>query len=278
MITQEDIFRIKELRDKGISGSKISKEIGKRKQETLKIIRQIEGKKEPSREKRLLSIPEKYLKPKQLIRKEKIIEKRYIKKISKLPLTKKEKDFINENVRKNESDYKIVKEFDKRKENKVRYEIKKEKNKIKKEKLKEFNKGNNCKFNYITQHHIGYKFSKQVNYQIYVNISEIELQLIIDDIKTALTLLNNKINCFQRINYCSLEYIIILQDNSKEYSKISTNISGEFGISSFQDTINQIPELIYYLYNLVHQSQSSKQINIYNVVYVNYDFKYNVVR
>lgn len=279
MITENEVLRIKELRDNKLSGNKIILELNLRRTDVFRIIRQLEGKKEPSKKQKIIFTREKYLTPKQIIIKEKVIEKRYTKRIEKQPLINKEKKFIKEQVNKREPDYKIVKEFNINRRKKVYKEIKKFKNIEKKKKLKEINKKfeNKCKFNYITQHHIGYKFNKSVSYQIFVGITDAEITDINNDISSKLKLMNSKINCYQRISYSSLEYVIKLQDNSKEYSKISTNMNTALGLSDFNNMLSQIPDLIIYLVNLVHQSQSSKHIEIYNIVYVNYDIKNNVV-
>lgn len=269
-----NIEKIKELRSKGFSGSKIAKELHLRKQVTLQIIREIEHRKKPKSSK-IIYTPIKYLKPKQLIKKEKIISTIHERKEVKKGLTKKIRDFINKSVRKDEPDYKISKQF-KGKEKKVLKEIKKVKSKIKKEKLKEVNKKSKCNYNYITPHHIGYKFERKVRYPIFVGITDSETEDIIRDIKNILERLYGKVICHKRMTYCSLEYTITLQDGSKEHSKISSNINGSFGIAQFKDMINQLPDLVYRLVDIVHQSQSSKFIEIYNIAYVNYDFKYNV--
>ncbi len=276
VLYEQDISRIKQLRKDNKSGSKISKEIGKRKQDVLSIIRELEGKIKV-RSSKLIYTPIKYLKPKQKERKEKIIKVIRERKEQLKPLSNKEKKFIKENVEKNESDYKIRKEF-KGREKKVIKEIKKAKNKIKKNKLRVVNKesGFKCKFNYITQHHIGYQFEQQSKYPIFQGITDKEINNIIKDIQNILKILNSKVRCLQRINYASLEYEITLTDKSKEKSKNSTNINGEYGISSFNETLRQIPEIVMYLVNLVHQAQSTKLIEIYNIIYVNYDFKNNV--
>lgn len=281
VIKADDIERIKQLRKAGKTGSQISKEIHKRKSETLRIIRIIESKKEPSKPERLIHTPIKFLSEKKKERKQKIIIKRQEKKERQLPLTQKELREIDENVRKNEADYKIIKKFKGTKEKKVKKQIKKSKNKIKKEKLKDINnkykeKGYKCNFNYITQHHIGYEFQKPCSYVIFEGITEIEIQDIIKDIVKILKILNNKVRCDQRIHYTSLEYKIYMNDGSIEYSKTSSNINTEYGLATFKSVIEQVSDLIYYLVNLVHQAQSPKEIEIYNIVYVNYDTKSNV--
>lgn len=293
MITQAEYTKIKELRDSGKSGAQISKEIGKRKQDVLEIIRNIEGK-HKIKSSKLIYTPIKYLKPKQLIKKEKIIVKRKEIRIKKLPLSKKEKDFINKSVRKNESDYKIIKEF-KGREKKVLKEIKKYKNKEKKEKLKTVNdtykeRGFNCNFNYITQHHIGYILEKACTFIIYSGMPHNDLIPINNDIIKKLEILNIKVLCNQRFNYCSLEYKIYfdekyindISDFKKDsegkfqLSKISTNINTSEGGANFKNMASQIIDVLTFLWDLVHQSGSPRLIEIYNIIYVNYDFKNNV--
>lgn len=215
-----------------------------------------------------------------------IINKERQKEIKKLlkTLSIGEKNYIKEQVKNRESDYGIVKQFDDLQKEVVLREIRKYKNQEKKEVLRSVNKkskellGYSCGFNYITQHHIGYQFTQKCNYIIYVGIPINELKAIIHDISNILKILHEKVKCLQRVNYCSLEYVLYLNNGEKDESKKSTNINGKFGLASFKDMLNQIQDVIYWVYDIVHQAQSSKQIQIYNVIYVNYDFKNNVMR
>ena len=94
MITKSDIKKIKELRQLKKSGKQISKEIHKNYQDTLIEIRKLENKPEPTKEKKLLSTPIKYITKKQIKRREKIlIKKKQEKKIIKKGL-KQLKKFI----------------------------------------------------------------------------------------------------------------------------------------------------------------------------------------
>ena len=301
MFTELQIIKIKELRKENKSGYEISKIIGKRKQDTLLIIRTLENKKEPSKSLKIIHTPQKYLKPKQLIKKEIIIKKHKEKREIKKPLTKKQKDYIKEQVNNRESDYKIIKEF--KKKEKVRKEIKRIKNNIKKEKLKEINEklDNQCKFNYITQHHAGYQFNRNCEFNIYINMSINDLDDIINKIIEKLNILNSKIICKKRFYYTTLEYIIIFNDehikDSVGYDKFGNlrfNKGSDkyFGNSIYQkgmisSKINEtgnsfdnmcvgVKNIVYELSNLIHKSGSSKRIIIYNIIFVNFDFKYNI--
>lgn len=82
MINKTDIQKIKSLRESGLSGKQISKEIHKRYKDTLSEIRKLENKPEPTKQKKLLSTSIKYLSKKKAIQKEKIlIQKKQKRKV-----------------------------------------------------------------------------------------------------------------------------------------------------------------------------------------------------
>jgi len=280
MFDNKTVQEIKFLLTKGYSASKIAKIIKRNKQKTLDNVREIKSvnKKEHS----FIYAPIKFLSSKQKKRKERIIQrrekKRELKKKKRLFLTKKDKSNIKELLKSNTPHYRILDLIGKNKEKLVIREIKKQKRIIKKERLKKLKKDfPKCSYNYRTKSHIGYSFNKKVIHEIFIGMTDKQLNHIIKDIKNILNKLNNKVKCPQRMRYFSLEYIITLKDGTQDKSKISSNISNIHGLVSFKNMLNQVTDLIVYLDNLINRSESPKEIKIYNIIMVNYDFKGNII-
>lgn len=274
---------IKRLLEKGFSGSKIAKELGKNKQSTLKNIRIIKGvNKKPNS---VIYIPKKYLKPKQVIRKSKIITRTTTQKAKKkqakrkIKLTKQDIKNIKELILKGTPKYRILTTIGLSKEKLTLKEIKKQKKVIKQDRLKKVNKQfPDCNYNYTTRSHIGYKFIRNLKIDIFRSIPDELIVNAINTIHNKVESMNKKVKCTKRMHYITLNYVITLKSGEKQKSQISTSISGQNGLFSFKGALNQINNSIFTLIKIVNRSESSKEILLKKVTYVNYDFKSNILR
>ena len=265
-LTTKDKNKINKLIKKGYSANEIVKSVKKNRKETLKTIRELKNIPD-KKDSKLRNTPIKYLNEEQKKKRNRVLSS----------LTKIDKSNINNLVREGSTNYKIIDLIGINKKTKTLKEIKKVKRTVKKEKIKSLKaKFPKCNYNYTTLSHIGYKFNRRKTLNIYKGISNKELNLIIKNLKDIVKTLKNKVRCDKRMNYLTIEYEISLQHEEKEKSRISSAISGKRGIVSFKGMINQIKELIIYLDNLVQVAQSPKHIKIYNIYYVNYDFKSSV--
>lgn len=164
----------------------------------------------------------------------------------------------------------------KRKKNKEKKQKKNQKKKTKKPKY-EYNRGRNeeikkvkkpqCKFNYVTNNNIGYIREKHT--EIYINEETLEDEYE-DNLNEILSILKyyKNFKCPLRQNYIKLEYKIFFEGKENEFGSITTFIS--LNLDSLKERTIEIYEK---LNELIKRGGSPSAIKIYNIIYVNYDFK-----
>lgn len=198
------------------------------------------------------------------------------RKVYDFPLFKLEELAKEKNLKlyksafKEESQYKAYIEFKKRQKiieqeniRKLREDLKKYEVKAK-EKVKEKPK---CNFNYETKNNIGYL--KEKRSEIYINDETTDYEHI-ENQKEILSIIKNydMFRCPQRQNYIRLNYRILFEGSQNEESSIATHIS-----LSLQKLKEETIKIYNDLVELVQRGGSPSAILVYQIDYVNYDFK-----
>lgn len=142
---------------------------------------------------------------------------------------------------------------------------------IKEEKVKNIKNQIKCNFNYETRNNLGYIINKNVDLYINSDTSDSEHY---NNLEEILSIIDNyyDFKCPQRQNYITLEYKIFFEGKENEYSSITTNIS-----LNLDNLKNRVIDNYNMLVELINRGASPAAILIYNIIYVNYEFKSGLI-
>lgn len=238
MITNEDRKNIKRYIKEEKTGKEIAVLIHKRYQTVLDEIRNIKN--VPKKTDTEIYTPKKFLT---------IDEKKEIEiKIKRLRKKRKKKDKIT-----------------KAKKEKI---VKKKADKTAKRKKKI----TTCKFNYETVNHKGYKFITPVTIRLHGDENGETHLSNLNYIKNKIEKMSLSVRCKQRQNYATIAYKMFFEGRQNEYSSRNTHIS--YNLTKVLKEINSIYDD---LIQMVSYSGSPTTILIYQIEFINYDFKSKVI-